>query len=131
MNMFSRPMRVEDVDRRATQRVTIDCAARLLLPSGRREGRLVNLSLEGGQFTTDQAPPQGCWAMLEWQDLSGDWQESYCQVQWVREEACGLRFERSITREQIEASGHVEVVQTRASADASRIQLGQKRARLF
>ena len=69
--------------------------------------------------------------MLEWQTLAGDWLEAYCQVQWVREGICGLRFERAITREQMEQSAHIEAVSSRTSADHSRIQLGQKRARLF
>ncbi|WP_375290152.1 PilZ domain-containing protein [Qipengyuania sp.] len=78
-------------DRRAYQRLTVDCHAQLVLPSGERAGRISDLSESGARFETEKPPLAGTSARLLWGD-----QDRPCRVMWSSDGRCGLHFDRPI-----------------------------------
>jgi hypothetical protein len=112
-------------DRRVARRYVVDCAARLVMPGGDREGRLSDLSEHGARLETAAPPATGTMGFLRWEG-----QEHYCKVIWTSESRCGLQFERPITTGLVEATcSHVEV-SLKPVAAVGRIPLGQRRGGL-
>ena len=113
-------------DRRVARRYLVDCAARMVMSGGEREGRLSDLSENGARLDTGLPPPPGTTGFLRWGN-----EEHYCQVIWSNEGRCGLQFERPIATSVVEATcSHVEV-SLKPVAALGRIPLGEKRSRRF
>jgi hypothetical protein len=110
-------------DRRVARRYIVDCAARLVMAGGDREGRLSDLSEHGARFETDAPPASGATGFLRWEG-----EEHYCKVVWAAEGRCGLHFERPIQTGLVEKTcSHVEVT-LKPVATVGRIPLGQRRS---
>lgn len=110
-------------DRRVARRYIVDCAARLVMAGGDREGRLSDLSEHGARFETDAPPAPGATGLLRWEG-----EEHYCKVVWAAETRCGLQFERAIQTGLVEKTcSHVEVT-LKPVAAVARIPLGQRRS---
>lgn len=110
-------------DRRIARRYVVDCAARLKLSGGDRDGQLTDLSEHGARFETPIPPATGTTGFLRWGS-----EEHYCTVLWSSEGRCGIRFDRPIGLAVVEATcSHVEVT-LRPVAAVARIPLGQRRS---
>lgn len=113
-------------DRRASARLSTRIPARLRLASGDRSGELLDISQSGTRMALAQLPPEGAPALLEWAG-----HEAFCQVMWVANGMCGLRFDRPIARALVlEANGQDTAPASAAPvASHNNIPMGQKRAR--
>lgn len=110
-------------DRRVARRYVVDCAARLILSGGDRDGRLTDLSEHGAKLETGSPPPAGTTGFLRWEG-----QEHYCKVIWTAAGRCGLKFDRAIQTGLVEKTcSHVEVT-LKPVAAVGRIPLGQRRS---
>lgn len=110
-------------DRRVARRYVVDCAARLIMSGGDRDGRLTDLSEHGARFEPLAPPVAGTTGFLRWEG-----QEHYCTVIWTAEGRCGLKFDRPIALALVEKTcSHIEVT-LRPVAAVGRIPLGQRRS---
>ena len=94
-------------ERRSVQRYTVDCAAKLKMLGGDREGRLSDLSEAGARFDTPRPPQEGVSGLLAWGD-----HEYFGKVVWANENSCGLIFERPIPLSVVEQTCEVVEVQS-------------------
>ena len=92
MGIFRREDGALRLDRRVKPRLRVDCEARMLMTSGDRPGRLVNLSEDGAEIEMDNPPARGISALLLW-----DSHEYYGKVVWVKDTSCSFTFERPIS----------------------------------
>jgi hypothetical protein len=69
----------------------------MLMPSGNRTGRLFDISTSGARLVTENPPPKGVSAILDW-----NLYEAYCQVIWVKPGMCGVEFDRPLPAKVIE-----------------------------
>jgi len=97
MRLFARTKPVSAPERRTGPRTRVDCLATLLMPSGNRNGRLFDISTTGARMVTDNPPPKGVSAILDW-----NLHEAYCHVIWVKPGMCGVEFDRPIPAKAIE-----------------------------
>lgn len=112
-------------DRRVARRFVVDCAARLTLSGGNRDGRLTDLSEHGARFETAQPPPIGMAGFLKW-----DGEEHYCKVIWCKDGRCGLHFERPLPPGLVEKACSRVEVSLKTVAAVGRIPLGRRRGQL-
>lgn len=91
MALFQRSPALKRGERRAAQRYTVDCAAKLKMPGGDRKGRLSDLSEAGARFDTQDPPQKGVSGLLAWGD-----HEFFGKIAWANENSCGMIFERPI-----------------------------------
>ncbi|WP_345725624.1 PilZ domain-containing protein [Qipengyuania proteolytica] len=124
MGLFQRRQVAQQSDRRIARRYAVDCAARLQLLGGEREGRLRDLSVDGAQLEAVDPPMEGVSGLLTWAD-----QEHFCKVVWVKGSCCGLVFERSIPPSIVERTVEPVEIESGPVANFSNIPLGQKRSR--
>lgn len=66
MRLFARTKTVSAPERRSGPRTRVDCLATMLMPSGNRSGRLFDISTTGARLTTQDPPPKGVSAILDW-----------------------------------------------------------------
>jgi hypothetical protein len=98
MSLLRRLRKAEAVDRRALPRQRVQLAASLLMASGTRRGQLLDMSQAGARLESDEAPPKGCAALLEWTLWDGSRCEAYCKVAWTQGGICGLEFEKLLPK---------------------------------
>lgn len=64
---------------------------------GDRQGWLYDISQDGARFTTNNPPPVGTSALLEWATY-----EAFGKVIWSNKDGCGIEFEKPLSREVVE-----------------------------
>lgn len=111
------------VERRAAPRTRLECPAKLHLTVGIRVGTLLDLSSGGARFHSDNPPPEGMTALLQWQS-----HEAFCKVVWATADMCGLAFDRPLSRALVEGSAE-EDARRGPAASVGNIPLGQRRSR--
>ena len=109
-------------ERRGDQRARLECPARLHLTVGIRTGVLWDLSSTGARFHTDNPPPAGMTALLQWQS-----HEAFCKVVWATADMCGVTFDRPLSRALVEGSVE-EAARRGPAASVSNIPLGRRRS---
>lgn len=128
MALFGRRTAVaQQPERRLAKRRTVDCAARLKLLGGEREGRLSDLSEAGARFDTPDPPAKDMSGLLVWHDHA-----FFGKVVWAKDDSCGIVFERPIPHgivEQTIAAAGPAHVPLGPVARFGQIPLGQKRGR--
>ena len=122
MGLFSRAKPGDAPERRQSRRYRVDCKARLIMPSGDRTGRLFDLSEDGARVRTDNPPPKGCSAILEWGA-----NEAYAHVIWANHDSCGLRFDKPLPRQIVEKSVGGDMETGTAAIGVVRGSFGQRR----
>jgi len=111
-------------ERRATTRHAVDCEARLLLASGYRSGRMLNISTEGVRLQMGNPPQPGQTVLLQWRG-----HEAFCKVIWANGDACGINFEKALSRALLlDTTGEVDDTPPAPVAHHGNIQMGQKRS---
>jgi len=111
-------------ERRASARHAVDCEARLLLASGYRSGRMVNISSEGVRLAISNPPQPGLTVLLQWRG-----HEAFCKVIWANGEACGINFEKALPRALLlDTTGEADDSPPAPVAKHGNIQMGQKRS---
>jgi hypothetical protein len=126
MKFFRRTQQAVEIDRRAVNRQRVDCTGCLVMPTGRREGRMIDLSELGARFETGDPPPVGCSAILEW-----PCHEAYAWVAWVNDGKCGVEFDRPIPKSVVDQTVALSGTgTTRSRVDRGRIPLGRRRSRI-
>jgi hypothetical protein len=116
------------VDRREVERNPIECQAQLHLTTGIRFGSLRDLSPKGARVVLGNPPRIGTDALLKWQS-----HEAFCKVIWADDEACGLAFDRMLSREMLDDSLSPSQDTAKPNgpvAAVSSIPLGRRRSRL-
>jgi hypothetical protein len=114
------------VERRAFERVRLDCPARLVTVGGQRVVQLCDLSRSGARLSVDDPPAEGITALLQWGS-----HESLCTVVWASETACGVTFEKMISPELLAGGEELPLGDgDRLAAGVTRIQFGRKRRAL-
>jgi hypothetical protein len=114
------------VERRAFERVRLDCPARLVTVGGQRVVQLCDLSRSGARLSVDNPPAEGITALLQWGP-----HESLCTVVWASESACGVAFEKMISPELVASGDELPPSDgDRLAAGVTRIQFGTKRRAL-
>lgn len=111
-------------ERRAHERSSVNCTASLTTVTGRREGRLVDLSAMGARFDVENLPAEGASGMLRWKN-----HEFYCSVIWAKDGACGITFEQALPKWVLDETVTVETVTSGPVANFGNIPLAQKRSR--
>ena len=91
MALFQRLPIPNTEERRTVQRYRVDAPARFKTLGGVREGRLSDLSEAGARLETSGALKQGSSGLLAWGDY-----EFFGKVVWVKDNTCGIVFERPI-----------------------------------
>ncbi|WP_120078455.1 PilZ domain-containing protein [Aurantiacibacter odishensis] len=91
MKLFARTKPVSAPERRSGPRTRVDCLATMLMPTGNRSGRLFDISTTGARLTTQDPPPKGVSAILDW-----SLHEAYCHVIWTKPGMCGVEFDRPL-----------------------------------
>lgn len=124
MGLFQKKQVVTQPERRAVRRYSVDCAAKLKMLGGDRDGRLSDLSETGARLETRSPPAEGASGLLAWGD-----QEHFCKVIWANDGSCGLLFERPISLAVVERSVGGFDVQAGPVANFGNIPIGQKRSR--
>ena len=127
MALFRRNAAVaQEPDRRLVKRHSVNCAAKLKMLGGDREGRLTDLSEAGARFDTPNPPCEGVSGLLEWNG-----HEIFGRIVWANDNGCGIVFERAIPSSIVEET--VEAASTEAPqgpvANFGNIPLGQRRGR--
>jgi len=125
MRLFAaQPADAHFAERRATARFAVDCEARLLLASGYRSGRMVNISTEGVRLQLSNPPQPGATVLLQWRG-----HEAFCKVIWANGEACGINFEKALPRALLlDTTGQQDDAPPAPVAQHGNIQMGQKRS---
>ena len=111
-------------ERRSHERSSVNCEASLATVTGRREGRLVDLSIMGARFEVEDLPSEGASGMLRWSN-----HEFYCSVIWAKDGACGITFEQPLPQWVMDETVTVEKVASGPVANFGNIPLAQKRSR--
>ncbi|WP_169829114.1 PilZ domain-containing protein [Tsuneonella mangrovi] len=124
MAFFQTNRLADQADRRAVRRYSVDRAARIKLAGGDRFGRLTDLSEAGARFDGQNPPVEGASCLLCW-----DGYEYFAKVIWASQASCGVRFERDIPMEVVEATIEAVEFQDGPVAHFGNIPLGQKRSR--
>ena len=123
MQLFRGSNREAHVERRVAARFRVDCPAKLVMPSGDRSGRMADLSEGGACLHLSDPPRAGMTVLLQWGTY-----EFFCNVVWIKEDACGLSFEKPIPLAVVrETTGRIDEPAGQA-ADFGRIPLGNKRS---
>lgn len=97
MKLFARTKPVSAPERRSGPRTRVDCLATFLMPSGNRHGRLFDISTAGARVVTQNPPPKGASAILEW-----NLHEAYCHIIWTKPGMCGVQFDRPVPQRVID-----------------------------
>lgn len=118
---------VEVAERRAFQRVRVDCPARLETAGSYRSVHLCDLSRSGARVLLDDPPVEGTIALLRWQT-----HESLCTIVWASDVACGVNFHSVLPEGAIaEGSAAQDEAGVRPVAGITKIEFGKsRRARL-
>ena len=121
MALFQRlPTNTHD-ERRTVQRYTVDCAAKLKMLGGDREGRLSDLSEAGARLETTTPPQEGVSGLLSWGD-----HEYFGKIVWANENSCGIVFERPIPLSVVEQTCEVVEVQSGPVANFGKIPVASR-----
>ncbi|MGB3794952.1 MAG: PilZ domain-containing protein [Alteraurantiacibacter sp.] len=91
MKLFARAKAEQVAERRSAPRTRVNCPATMVMPSGNRQGRLFDISINGARFITDDPPAQGVGVILDWTT-----HEAYAQITWTRPGMCGVQFDRPL-----------------------------------
>ena len=110
------------IDRRASVRSRVDCAAQLRMPGGDRMGRLIDISDKGARLRLADPPRVGASALLQWGS-----HEFFCEVAWANECTCGVFFEKPLRREVLVETTSASKGETVPVADPKQIPVGKKR----
>lgn len=78
-------------ERRQAERAELSCPAKLKTSYSVWHGTLTNLSVGGARFEAGNPPRKGSTVLVEWESY-----EMICEVMWVEDERCGVRFEKPI-----------------------------------
>ena len=110
-------------ERRAFDRVRVDCPARLETAGSYRSVHLCDLSLSGARLLLNDPPAEGTTALLRWQT-----HESLCTIVWASDVACGVAFHSLLAQRAIaEASAAYNEASVRPVAGITKIEFGKSR----
>lgn len=121
MALFQKSSALKQGERRAVQRYTVDCAAKLKMPGGDRKGRLSDLSEAGARFDTQDPPQKGVSGLLAWGD-----HEFFGKIAWANENSCGMIFERPIPTSIVESTCEIVEVQAGPVANFGNIPVAKR-----
>ena len=118
------------MERRASRRVQVTCAAVIETMTKRAAGQLVDMSEAGARVRLADMPIVGSTAVLRWAS-----HEAVCTVMWIDGEDCGVSFTTPIASEVVAETAGLNRVIDMPIAQVSNIAQAQKRsafrARLF
>ena len=126
MSLLEMRRKIAQHDQRRSARFIIDIPVVLRTISGNRECRMANISDNGAKLELVDPPREGVSALL----VMGA-QEIYCTVIWVKDDACGVEFERSMSDDALYAIAGDQVNKALPVANAGNIPMGRKRAGLI
>lgn len=121
MALFQKLPTMNAEERRTVQRYSVDCAAKLKMLGGDREGRLSDLSEAGARFETENPPHEGVSGLLAWRG-----HEYFGKVVWANEKSCGLVFERPIPHRIVAETCKVVEVQSGPVANFGNIPVAKR-----
>lgn len=111
------------VERRASRRVEVTCAATIQTITMECAGHLVDISQAGARLRVEDAPRVGSTAILRWAG-----HEVGCTVVWVEGADCGVSFARPVAAEVVAQTSQINRVIDLPIASVSNIAQGQKRS---
>jgi hypothetical protein len=108
-------------ERRAFDRVRLDCPARLVTAGSYRVAQLCDLSRGGARLSLSNPPIEGTTGLLQWEA-----HESFGTVVWASDIACGIAFDTAIPAEWV-AGSEATAGHERPRAGVTKIEFGTKR----
>ena len=110
------------IERRGSERVPVSGAVRLQTAGGDWSGTLCDLSETGARVDIKRPPPVGATALLKWDGF-----ELFCRIVWIKEDCCGVMFDKPISIAVVENARQETVTRNGPPANLGNIPFGKKR----
>jgi len=125
MGLHAQAQQFDTTDRRVSTRSRVSCPVKLKLPSGQRNGCMIDLSERGARVEVDNPPSVGASVLMEW--LCYD---ALCKVIWATGDACGLMFDKPLSMARVNEVEQYREEFSGPIAEVSNIPLGRRRSRI-
>jgi hypothetical protein len=110
------------VERRGSERVPVSGVVHLQTAGGDWRGNICDLSETGARVEISNPPPVGATALLKWDGL-----ELFSRIVWVKDDGCGVMFDKPISIAVVENARGDTSVRTGPPANLGNIPYGKKR----